>query len=128
MAWRWLSKATVLAVHAEQLAEHGGAPGLRDEPALESALARPPNLASYANPDAAALAAGYAYGIVRAHPFIDGNKRTGFVGAATFLLLNGFELTAPEQDVTTTFWNLADGMLSEQELIHWFRSYVQSSD
>ncbi len=123
--WRWLSKAVVLAIQAEQLAEHGGAAGLRDEAGLDSALARPKNLAAYTDPDAAALAATYAFGIVRGHPFVDGNKRTGVVTAATFLLLNGFELTASEQDVTTTFWRLADGALSEGELARWFRDCIQ---
>ena len=112
----------VLAIHAEQLAEHGGAPGLRDEGLLDSALARPENLAGYRDPDAAALAAACAFGIVRNHPFVDGNKRTGFVAAATFLALNGFDLGAPEQDVVKTFWRLADGSLSEDQLAEWFRS------
>jgi death on curing protein len=122
---RWLSKAAVLAIHAEQLAEHGGAPGLRDEGLLDSALARPENLAGYGGPDAAALAAAYAFGIVRNHPFVDGNKRTGFVAATTFLLLNDVDLTAPEQAVVRTFWRLADGSLSDDELAAWFRSATQ---
>jgi death-on-curing protein len=125
--WRWLSKAAVLAIHAEQLAEHGGAPGLRDEGLLDSALARPENLAVYEDPDAAALAAAYAFGIVRNHPFVDGNKRTGFVAAATFLLLNGFDLNTSEQEVVRTFWRLADGSLSERELAAWFRSVTPPS-
>lgn len=124
--WRWLSEAAVRAIHAEQLAAHGGAPGLRDEGLLESALARAKHLAAYGDPDAAAFAAAYSFGIVRNHPFVDGNKRTGFVAAATFLLLNRFDLTAPEQDVVTTFWRLADGSLSEDELAAWFRSVTQS--
>jgi death on curing protein len=123
--WRWLSKAAVLAIHAEQLAEHGGAPGLRDEGLLDSALARPENLAAYGHPDAAALAAAYAFGMVRNHPFVDGNKRTGFVAAAGFLLLNGFDLEAPEQEVVRTFWRLAEGSLSEIELAAWFRNVTQ---
>ena len=121
-AWRWLSKAAVLAIHAEQLAEHGGAAELRAGHLLASALARPENLAAYGEPDAAALAAAYAFGIVRNHPFVDGNKRTGLVAAATFLLLNELDLNAPEQEVVTTFWRLADGSLSEDGLAAWFRS------
>jgi death on curing protein len=121
-AWRWLSKAAVLAIYAEQLTEHGGAPGLREEHLLASALARPENLAAYGEPDAAALAAAYAFGIVRNHPFVDGNKRTGLVAAATFLLLNDLDLSAPEQEVVTTFWRLADGSLPEDGLAAWLRS------
>lgn len=125
MNWRWLSASAVRAIHAEQIAEHGGASGLRDPAALDSALARPRNLAAYADSDAAALAAAYAFGLVRNHPFIDGNKRTGFVAAATFLLLNGADLTASEQEATTKFWRLADGTLSEQDLAAWFRSNLR---
>jgi death on curing protein len=92
---------------------------------LDSALARPENLAAYGHPDAAALAAAYAFGMVRNHPFVDGNKRTGFVAAAGFLLLNGFDLEAPEQEVVRTFWRLAEGSLSEIELAAWFRNVTQ---
>jgi death on curing protein len=122
VTWRWLSKRVVLAIHAEQIAEHGGAPGLRDESLLDSALARPQNLAAYGQPDAADLAAAYAFGIVRNHPFVDGNKRTGFVAAATFLLLNGCEIKPSEGDVVATFWQLADGRCSEQQLAGWWRA------
>ena len=125
MSRRWLSKSAVLAIHAEQLAEHGGAPGFRDEGLLDSALARPQHLAAYGDPDVAELAAAYAFGLVRNHPFVDGNKRTGFVAAATFLLLNGYDLEAPEQDVVTVFWRLADGTLSDQELAGWFRAHLR---
>jgi death-on-curing protein len=121
VTWRWLSKRAVLAIHAEQLAEHGGAPGIRDEGLLESALARPRHRAAYAQRDAADLAAAYGYGIVRNHPFVDGNKRTGFVAAATFLLLNGRAFEAAEADVATTFEQLAAGALTEQRLAEWLR-------
>lgn len=121
MSRLWLSKAAALAIHAEQLAEHGGAPGIRDESLLDSALARPHHVAAYGEPDLAALAAAYAFGLVRNHPFVDGNKRTGFVAAATFLLLNGHDLDAAQQEVVTTFWRLADGSLTEPELAGWFR-------
>lgn len=103
------------------MAEHGGRPGIRDEALLESALARPQQIAAYGDPHPADLAAAYAFGLVRNHPFVDGNKRTGFVAAATFLLLNGHELEAAEQEVVTTFWRLADGSLTEPELADWFR-------
>jgi death-on-curing protein len=121
VTWRWLSKRAVLAIHAEQLAEHGGAPGVRDEGLLESALARPRQRAAYAEPDAAELAAAYGYGIVSNRPFVDGNERTGFVAAATFLLLNGRAFEAAEGDVVTTFERLAAGELTEQRLAEWFR-------
>jgi death on curing protein len=116
VTWRWLSKRAVLAIHAEQLAEHGGAPGIRDEGLLDSALARPRHRAAYAPPDAADLAAAYGYGIVSNHPFVDGNRRTGFVAAATFLLLNSRAFEAAEGDVVTTFEQLAAGELTEQRL------------
>ena len=121
MTWRWLSKRAVLAIHAEQLAEHGGAPGIRDERLLDLALARPLQRAAYAEPDAADLAASYGDGIVSNHPFVDGNKRTGFVAAGTFLLLNGRTFEASEADVVTTFEQLAAGDLTEQQLANWFR-------
>jgi death-on-curing protein len=121
VTWRWLSKRAVLAIHAEQLAEHGGAPGIRDEGLLESALARPRHRAADAEPDAADLAAAHGYGMVSNHPFVDGNKRTGFVAAATFLLLNGRAFEAAEADVVTTFEQLAAGELTEQRLADWFR-------
>ena len=97
-AWKWLDPAIILAVHEMQLAEHGGATGIRDSGLLESALARAPNLAAYGQPDAPALAAAYGYGISRNHPFLDGNKRTGFVATELFLQLNGLELTAADAD------------------------------
>ena len=88
--WIWLNKAVVIAVHEVQLAEHGGGAGVRDQNLLESALARPENLAAYGEPDAIDLAAAYGFGISRNHAFIDGNKRTGFVAAVMFLRLNGW--------------------------------------
>ncbi|MGH6899699.1 MAG: type II toxin-antitoxin system death-on-curing family toxin [Geminicoccaceae bacterium] len=121
MTWRWLSRRAALAIHAEQIAEHGGAPGVRDEELLDSALARPRQRAACSEPDTADLAAAYAFGIVRNHPFVDGNKRTGFVVAATFVLLNGCEMDAWERDIATTFGRLADGALSEEQLADWFR-------
>lgn len=119
MSWRWLSKAGVLAIHGEQLAEHGGTGGIRDEELLESALARPAHLACYGTPGATDLAAAYACGIAHNHPFVDGNKRTAFVVAAAFLALNGYELVAPEREVAEVFLRVASGELSQEELARW---------
>lgn len=110
-----------MAAHAEQLAEHGGGEGVRDASLLESAMARPQNLALYGDPDVAALAASYAYGIARNHPFVDGNKRTAAVVSETFLMLNGFLLDVTDAELVVTFIALAAGELSEEELADWFR-------
>jgi death on curing protein len=123
--WNWLGEATVLAIHDVQLTEHRGAPGVRDHGLLDSALARPRNLAAYDDPDAFAVAASYAFGIVRNHPFVDGNKRTAFVVAATFLLDNGYELDASEPDATIAMLRLAEGTMSEAAFAAWLR---QNSD
>ena len=125
--WRWLSIRSVLAVHAEQLAEHGGGTGVRNMALLESALARPMNLAAYGEPDAAALAAAYGYGIARNHPFVDGNKRTAFVASVTFLLRNGSDLNAGEPEAALTFIALASGKLSQESLASWFRDHLEKS-
>jgi death-on-curing protein len=119
VSWRWLSKRGVLAMHGEQLAEHGGSPGLRDEGLLESALARPQNIAAYGDPSVFDLAAAYAFGIARNHPFIDGNKRTSLLAAYSFLRLNGRHLRAPEPDAVTAILRLAAGELAEAELASW---------
>ena len=113
-----------MAAHAEQLAEHGGGEGVRDERLLDSAMARPQNLAAYGEPDAAALAAAYAYGIARNHPFVDGNKRTATVVSETFLVLNGFALGATDAELAVAFLALAGGELSEEEMADWFRTYI----
>lgn len=119
----WLSKAVVLAAHEEQLSEHGGAVGLRDEGLLESALARPKHLLAYMEPepDIPALAASYAFGIARDHPFTDGNKRTSLVVAETFMLLNGMELEAGDAELLRTWLQLAEGEISESDLADWLR-------
>ena len=109
----------VLAIHDEQLAEHGGATGLRDLSLLESALARPRNLYAYKSASLAALAASYAYGIAMNHPFLDGNKRTSFVVSELFLALNGVELTVEDNAVVITWLKLARGHISEAELAAW---------
>ena len=125
MTWRWIRPNEALAIHAEQIAEHGGLDGVRDEGLFESAMARPQNAAAYGEPDVCDLAAAYAFGLAKNHPFADGNKRTAFVVSATFLLLNGRDLTAGEVEVVETFLKLAGGSLSEAELAHWFRNQSQ---
>ena len=122
MEWRWVSVEAALIAHREQLAEHGGGDGVRDSALLESAMARPVNLAAYGDPDAAALAASYAYGIARNHPFIDGNKRTAVVVSEAFLGLNGFSVNVSDAELVAVFLSLAAGELTEGELAEWFRS------
>lgn len=119
--WVWIEPRVVTAAHAEQLAEHGGADGVRDAGLLESALARPKNLAAYGEPDVAALAAAYGFGLVRNHPFVDGNKRTGMIALELFLELNGFELTADDADCVMTVLGLAAGTIDEAALAGWIR-------
>jgi death-on-curing protein len=114
------------AAHAEQIAEHGGGEGVRDPGGLESAMARPQNLVAYRNPDAADLAAAYAYGIARNHPFVDGNKRAATVVSETFLMLNGYFLGATDAEVVVAFQTLAAGELSEAEMAGWFRQHLRS--
>ena len=122
----WVLDEVVLAVHDEQLADHGGASGIRDLGAVESALARPRNLAAYeACDDLARLAAAYAYGVVRNHGFVDGNKRTGLVIADLFLMLNGYELVSTPADNVLTILGVADGTLSEEELASWIRENIK---
>ena len=122
--WVWVVAAVAMQAHREQLAEHGGGEGVRDGGLLESAMARPANLAPYGSPDAAALAAAYAFGIARNHPFVDGNKRTAAVVSETFLMLNGLELRASDAEIVVAFLSLASGDLTEDELADWFRSRI----
>jgi death-on-curing protein len=119
--WTWVSVETATAAHAEQLAEHGGGEGVRDERLLDSAMARSRNVAAYGSPDAAALAAAYAYGIARNHPFVDGNKRSAAVVSETFLVLNGYQLSATDAELVVAFLALAAGELGEEEMADWFR-------
>ena len=120
----WVLPAVAEAAHAEQLAEHGGGEGVRDAGLMASALARPQNLVAYGDPDAPALAAAYAFGIARNHPFVDGNKRTAAVVSETFLTLNGYELTASDAEVVVAFVALAAGELTEAELADWFLQHT----
>lgn len=119
----WVEEAVVLALHEEHLAEHGGAPGLRDRGLLGSALFRPHHLADYADPapDLAALAAAYGYGIAGNHPFMDGNKRTAFTVTELFLALNGLILLADDASCVTAMLNLAAGELTERAFADWIR-------
>jgi death-on-curing protein len=112
------------AIHHDQLREHGGLPGIRDENALESALARPQQKWRYVEtPDIPTLAAAYGFGLVRNHPYRDGNKRIGLLAMATFLGMNGYDLHATDADVVTEILALADGRVSEEELVNWIRAH-----
>lgn len=124
-AWTWIASEVLYAVHAEQLAEHGGLAGLRDANALESAIARAEQLAHYGSPDVADLAAAYGFGIARNHPFSDGNKRTAFVAVELFLSLNGFDLMASDADCVITVLKLAAGDIEEAAFAQWIRSCLQ---
>jgi death-on-curing protein len=122
--WNWLDPQVLLAAHEEQLAEHGGAGGVRDMGLFESACARPRHLAAYGTPDAAALAAAYGYGLARNHPFVDGNKRTAFVAVELFLVLNGEQLQAGDVDCVMTMLAVAAGELDEAGFAAWLREHL----
>jgi death-on-curing protein len=125
-SWVWVLDSIVLAIHDAQLAEHGGIAGIRDEGLLSSALARPRNLEAYGNDvDAASLAAAYAFGVARNHPFLDGNKRTAFVVMELFLYLNGWEFTADDADCISTMLALAAGELGEKAVTTWIRKNIK---
>ncbi|HUB52683.1 MAG TPA: type II toxin-antitoxin system death-on-curing family toxin [Terracidiphilus sp.] len=123
--WRWIKEGSVLAIHEMQIAEHGGLAGIRDLPLLQSGLARPLNLAAYSTPDIADLAASYAFGIARNHPFLDGNKRTAWVVAEAFLLKNGRILTANDGDSLVVMLSVAEGSMTEPEFAAWLRGNLQ---
>jgi death-on-curing protein len=122
----WLLEETVSAIHYRQVSEHSGAEGVREAGLLSSALAHPQNLLAYARPrpDLASLAAAYAYGIARNHPFVDGNKRTALVAARTFLIVNGVDLKATQDEKYLTFLELAKGSLTEEQLADWIRKRI----
>lgn len=122
--WVWIDAAVIRVVHEEQLAEHGGGSGVRDAGLLESALARPLQLAAYGSPDIAALAAAYGYGLAKNHPFIDGNKRTAFVAVELFLALNGHLLTADDAACVITMLRVAGGEMDEESFAAWIRSHA----
>ena len=120
---RWVTKSVVLAIHEQQIAEHGGTAGVRDIGLLESALARPQNLAAYTEPDIAAMAAAYGFGVARNHPFLDGNKRTSYVVTFSFLRLNGIDVRADEATRLDLWLRLASGDVTEEQLAEWLRSH-----
>ena len=127
-AWVWVLPAAGLAIHAEQMAEHGGGgDSVRDMGLFESAMARPRNLALHEEPDVAALAAAYAFGIARNHPFTDGNKRTAAVVSESFLGLNGYRLDASDAELVVAILALAAGDLSEADLADWFRTHISGA-
>ena len=117
----WVTRDIAEAVHDRQLAEHGGSTGIRDVGMLESALVRPQNLLHYGEPDLAAMAAAYAFGIARNHPFVDGNKRTAWVAARLFLRLNDGQLSFDKAEATVMMQQLAAGELTEVQIAAWFR-------
>jgi death on curing protein len=122
----WLGRELILAIHEEQIAEHGGGEGLRDLDLLEGALARPLNLAAYGTPDLAALAAALGYGLARNHPFVDGNARTAFVAVETLLALNGLDLIASDAECVVAMLDLAAGDLPEAGFAAWLRDNLRS--
>ncbi len=125
MSWRFIDRRALLLLHDESLAEHGGAPGLRDEGLLDSALARPLNLMAYGEPDLAALAAAYGVGLAKNHAFVDGNTRAAFLAAGLFLALNGYRLAATQADATLTMLAVASGDTSEDYFAAWIRAHLQ---
>ena len=123
---RWISKRALLLLHDESLAQHGGASGLRDDGLLESALARPENLLAYGSPDLAELAASYAYGLAKNHPFVDGNKRAAFLATGLFLALNGQRLVVAQAEATVMVLDLASGETTEAAFADWLRAHLQA--
>ena len=126
--WRWIDKRALLMLHDESLAEHGGAGGLRDEGLLDSALARPLNLAAYGEPDTADLPAAYGYGLAKNHAFVDGNKRAAFLAAGLFLAMNGLRLRVSQAEATVAVFTLAAGELDEAGFAAWLRLHSQPRD
>ena len=124
MIWRWVDKRALLLLHDESLAEHGGTPGLRDESLLDSALARPLNLAAYGKPDAAALAASYGVGVAKNHAFVDGNKRAAFLCVGLFLAINGWRLKASQLEATSAMLAVAGGEFEETVFAEWLRHHL----
>ncbi|MFM7331758.1 MAG: type II toxin-antitoxin system death-on-curing family toxin [Brachymonas sp.] len=122
--WVWLHREVMLAVHDEQLAEHGGQFGVRDMALFDSALARPQQVATYGEPTLARLAASYGYGIARNHPFLDGNKRTAFVAVELFLMVNGHRLAADDASCVLTMLDVAAGEISEEEFVQWIEAHL----
>ncbi len=122
--WRWVAQNVVFAIHDRQISEHGGEDGIRDRGAIEAAVARPVNLASYGDPDAADLAAGYAFGLVKNHGFVDGNKRTAWVVARLFPADNGQRLSFDPIDAVRMMEGLAAGEIREAAMADWIRRHL----
>ena len=122
---KWVQRAWVEAIHADQIRQHGGSPGIRDEGLIESALARPRNLFAYEGQDLARLAAAYAYGLSKNHGFIDGNKRIAFQTMYVFLGLNDWRLVAEEPEVVRVMLEVATGTMSEADLAAWIRDHIE---
>ena len=121
---RWLLLRDILFLHEQQIQRFGGLPGVRDLNAVESAIARPQQKAAYGDPDLSELAAAYGFGLARNHGFSDGNKRVAFAALATFLKINGHELTAPEPDAIETMLGVAAGEMGEPDLAVWIRRWA----
>jgi death-on-curing protein len=125
MNWRWIDRRALELLHNESLAEHGGASGLRDEGLLESALARPLNVAAYGEPDVAELAASYGVGLAKNHAFVDGNKRAAFLSVGLFLGLNGQRLRVRQVEATLTMLAVASGEINEASFADWIRTHIE---
>jgi death-on-curing protein len=125
MNWRWIDRRALELLHNESLAEHGGASGLRDEGLLESALARPLNVAAYGEPDVAELAASYGVGLAKNHAFVDGNKRAAFLSVGLFLGLNGQRLRVSQVEATLTMLAVASGEINEASFADWIRTHIE---
>lgn len=123
--WKWVNRQVLLLLHDESLAEHGGAPGLRDEGMLDSALGRPLNFALYGEPDLASLAASYGFGLAKNHAFVDGNKRAAFLAVGLFLAVNAHRLHATQADATLTVLAVAGGEMDEDAFAQWIRTHIQ---
>jgi death on curing protein len=122
--WNWVDRSALLLLHDESLAEHGGAPGLRDEGLLDSALARPLNLVAYGEPDTADLAAAYGAGLAKNHAFVDGNKRAAFLAVGLFLAISGHRLVATQAEATLTMLDVAAGTIDEPTFAAWIRAHL----
>ncbi len=122
--WKWVNRQVLLLLHDESLAEHGGASGVRDAGLLDSALARPVNLALYEQPDVAQLAASYGVALAKNHAFVDGNKRAAFLAVGMFLAINGYRLRATQADATLTVMDVAAGTMDERTFADWIRAHI----
>ena len=124
--WKWLTKAAIEIIHHEQLREHGGLIGIKDENALEAAIARPQHKAAYENPDVYELAAAYLFGIARNHPFSDGNKRTAFLAAYTFLAIHSQRFTANQGEVIEFVLEVAAGQVNESGIAKFLGDHTEA--